>query len=149
DTFQLIGPNGPVSPLNIEFRRRGASVQLTYPLLAVGNYQMQLQAAKITDLAGNALGTTTVTNSFQVAPYSKVWMNPSGGFWDVPGNWDNGTVPGPTDTVLIDRPGNVPITFRTGTTLIRSLMSNNPFTLSGGILTVSQTVQVNNVFTMT
>ena len=50
-----------------------------------------------------------------------VWVNPAGGFWDDPNNWDTGVVPGPTDDVLIDVPGDVTITYRSGATTINSL----------------------------
>ena len=55
-----------------------------------------------------------------------------------------GQLPGINDEVLINVPGTVTITHRTGDTNIKSLTSNNIFTLTGGTLTVSETVQVNN-----
>jgi hypothetical protein len=146
-TFQLIGPNGAVTPLSIQFRSNNTIVELTYPALARGNYQVVIAAAAVSDAAGIPLGAATITNHFQIN-YSEIWINPSGGLWDVASNWSTGVVPGPNDNVLIDQPGNITVTYRTGTTAIQSLLSDNAFILSGGTLIVNQTVQVNNTFTI-
>jgi len=53
-------------------------------------------------------------------------------------------VQGPDDDVLIDVPGNMTVTHRSGSTQIKSLLSNSAFTLSGGTLSIAQTVRVNN-----
>jgi hypothetical protein len=148
-TFQLTGPGSQViAPTTIDFRRGGATVELKYPELAVGNYQFVVNAAAVTDRAGNALGTGNQTTNFQVKQYSATWVNANGGDWSNPANWLTGVVPGAGDDVLINVPGNVTITFSTGTTHIHSLHSTDAFTLSAGTLQVDTAVQVDNNFTI-
>src|SRR5262249_10345959 len=137
DAIHLIGPNGEVAPLNVQFRRNNGSVQLTYPTLALGSYQLVIDSAEVKSRSEIALGSAAVTSSFTVTQYSAVWANSSSGFWDVASNWDTGKVPVFGDDVFINAPGAT-ITYRTGTTQIRSLTSNSAFTLSGGTLTIAQ-----------
>ncbi len=146
-TFKLEGPSGVISPLNIQFTNNNASIQLTYPALGLGNFAVVIDAPAVTDTDGNALGTTTITNHFQIN-YSEIWMNPNGGDWSVATNWSTGVVPGPGDTVLIDEPGNITITYSTGTTTIQSLTSNDALVISGGTLNVTQTMLVNNTLSL-
>ena len=146
--IRLVGPGGPVVPTNIQFRNGDRTVQLTYPALQGGAQQLVIDHAAITDRAGNALGAGTQTINFTIVPATTVWINPAGGFWDVASNWDTGVVPGKFDDVLVDNAGVATITYRSGTTEIRSLSSNNPLVITGGTLTVAQTVQVNNTFTL-
>src|SRR5262249_61618155 len=112
-----------VDPDNIQFRMGDRGVQVTYPALVAGSYQLTLDTASITDRAGNPLGNSPLVTHFtkvdQVLPVR--WINPNGGFWDDPNNWDTGAVPGPADDVAIDMPGNVSITYRSGNTTVRSL----------------------------
>jgi len=130
----------------VQFINNGAGLRLTYGAFALGNYSLSINAPAVKDRAGNALGATPTTSSFIVRAATAVWANVGGGFWDVPANWESGVVPGPADDVLISMPGNVPITFRTGNAAIRSLATDNPLVLSGGILNVAETVQLNNSF---
>ena len=146
--IRLVGPGGHVPPINIQFRNGDRTVQLTYPALQSGAQQLVIERTAITDRAGNALGASTQTINFSIVPATAVWVTPGGGFWDVASNWDTGVVPGKFDDVLVDVAGGATITYRSGTTEIRSLSSNNPFTITGGTLTVAQTVQVNNTFTL-
>ena len=60
------------------------------------------------------------------------WINPAGGFWDDPANWEGGVLPGPNDNVLIDVPGDVTIIHRTGLTVINRLISRESLALTGG-----------------
>ena len=147
--IQLIGPSGAVTPTDIQVRTGGRTVQFTYAPLTIGSYQVVINKAAVKDLAGNAIGVGTTSSSFTIVQATAVFTNAAGGgFWDVAGNWDGNVLPTATDDVLIDAPGNVTIIYRQGTSEIRSLTSANPFTLSGGTLTVSATVQVNNTFTL-
>src|SRR6185295_16723985 len=92
---------------------RDTIVQLTYPQLEAGDYQIVIKSANVRDRAGNAIGATDTVITFKVAgQFSAKWINPAGGFWDVAANWDTGVVPGADDDVLIDVPGNVTITYR-------------------------------------
>src|SRR6185295_5107686 len=106
-------------------------------------------SANINDRAGNSLGATNFVSHFTVKAATAVFVNPTGGNWDNPANWDTQQVPGANDDVLIDtgNPSAV-VTFRQGNVTVRSLVSNNPLTLTGGVLNVTTTVQVNNAFTL-
>ena len=62
------------------------------------------------------------------------------GFWDVPSNWIGGVVPGTNDDAVI---GTQSVTYRTGTTTVKSITAQKDFFLTGGTLTattISQTV---------
>jgi hypothetical protein len=76
------------------------------------------------------------------------FINPAGGEWDTPANWSTGQLPGPTDDVVINVPGNVAITHNgpgggvVSSDTVHSLVCNNPFLLSSlnsGSLTVLST----------
>ncbi len=151
--FQVIAPNSTVlTPESIQFRDDDRTVQLTLPMLQLGTYQFAIDAAAITDRSGNPLGSSNLTSSFTVLQYSAVWINPNGGDWSTPSNWESGVVPGPGDSVLIDVTnieGDRPtITFDSGFTEITSLLSYDPLTLAGGILQVDATMEVDNTFTL-
>ena len=91
-TFQLIGPSGVVTPLNIQFRRNNASIQLTYPTLVAGSYQLVIDAAAITDVPGNRLGSTPIHQQLPDLPLH--------GSLDQPERWFLGQ-PHPTGTVAL------------------------------------------------
>ncbi|HQU42601.1 MAG TPA: choice-of-anchor D domain-containing protein [Pirellulales bacterium] len=150
DTFTLVGPGGAIALEDVEFRLRNTEVQLTLPpgTLAAGDYQLVINAPELKDMAGNELGAASITSSFTIAQYSDVWINAAGGDWNTASNWDSGKVPGPNDDVLIDVPGGVTIIHGSGTSVIRSLLSEDGFTLSGGSLSASQSIEVDGVFTL-
>ncbi|HMF38210.1 MAG TPA: hypothetical protein VKF17_16310, partial [Isosphaeraceae bacterium] len=75
------------------------------------------------------------------------WSVNSSGDWDVPTNWSSGTLPGPGDDVVIDKPG-VTVTYRIGSSTIHSLDDQDAFVLSGGTLTASTTLQVKGSFSL-
>jgi hypothetical protein len=66
--FTLINSsNQTIVPENIQFRDGDRTIQLTYPALAVGNYQLVIDAAQLSDRAGNALGVEDVIKMFSIA----------------------------------------------------------------------------------
>jgi hypothetical protein len=66
--FTLINSsNQTIVPENIQFRDGDRTIQLTYPALAVGNYQLVIDAAQLSDRAGNALGVEDIIKSFNIA----------------------------------------------------------------------------------
>ncbi len=75
------------------------------------------------------------------------WVGGSGD-WNTPGNWSTGALPGANDDVVIDRPGDITVTHSSAANSVKSLLSEEAFVLSGGSLTVSGTVQVNNGFSI-
>ena len=75
------------------------------------------------------------------------WVFDGDGFWDVGSNWSTGQAPQPGDDVVIDRPaGNYTITHRSGTSQINSLAGSERLVVSGGVLEVAGSVQIDNDF---
>ena len=76
------------------------------------------------------------------------WVGGSGD-WNTATNWSTGALPGPGDDVVISPVDmSSTITHSSGAHTVNSLMSQVAFQLTGGSLTVSNTVQVNNTFTL-
>jgi len=57
-------------------------------------------------------------------------------------------LPGPGDDVVIDRPGTIIVTNSSGFHSVKSVLCQEGFVFSGGSLTVSNTMQVNNGFVL-
>ncbi|MBI3847133.1 MAG: hypothetical protein HY292_21100 [Planctomycetes bacterium] len=106
-------------------------------------------AAPVTLIGKNHISWYVLTLNVRAA-FDVAWAVDADGFWDVPSNWSTGVVPGANDRVLIDRPaGNFTITVRQPGAVAERILSEERLTIvSGGELTVSGTVQVNNVFTL-
>jgi hypothetical protein len=79
------------------------------------------------------------------------WVGTAGGGdgqnWSDPLNWSGGALPGPQDDVTITLVAGT-INHAAGNDSIKSLHSSDPLNLSGGSLTVSGIVEVDNTFTM-
>jgi hypothetical protein len=75
------------------------------------------------------------------------WLGGSGD-WGAATNWSTGTLPGANDDVVVGSGASITVTHSSGTDTVKSLTSQQAFQLSGGTLTVSGTVQVNNTFTL-
>jgi hypothetical protein len=75
------------------------------------------------------------------------WIGGSGD-WNTATNWSTGVLPGANDGVLIGAGASITVTHSSGTHAVKSIQSQQAFVLSGGSLTVSNTVQVNNTFTL-
>jgi hypothetical protein len=145
--FTLTGPKGIV-PLNFVVSPDDEHVTLSGTgLLPVGSYTFTVNAPAITDLAGNALGSAALTWTFDVSRTYN-WTNTAGGDWSNPANWDRGQLPGPYDNAVINVAGNAVITHSQGNDTIADLTSANPIQLTGGVLAVTGTVQVNNTFSL-
>ncbi len=108
--------------------------------------------------------------SVDVLPATDYWINPNGGDWDTPSNWSTGSVPGPSDVVVIDL-GYVTITHSSSTAdAVNSLaipasdvtlnlsngslaLSNSNIavnlTMSGGTLSTAGTLTVNGAMDWT
>jgi hypothetical protein len=156
-TFELTGPAGVVTPLSIRTRERGSAVEFVYPPLQ-GDYQFVLHAPDVRDRVGNPLGAGNMVRSFRVGNIVRVptinWIGRADGFWDDVNNWDAGRLPNEMDDVKIDVPGGGTVTFRNANpfpeppfaSTVRSLVSNNAFSITSGALTVTETMQVNSTF---
>ena len=83
--------------------------------------------------------------TFHVSAATVSWVGSSGD-WNIATNWSTGALPGAADDVVIDRPGALTITHSAGAHTVRSIQSEEALTVSGGSLTVSNTVQVNAPF---
>src|SRR4051794_26929362 len=75
------------------------------------------------------------------------WTGGSGD-WNTPSNWSGAALPGPDDDVVIDQPANITVTHLSGDHTVKSVRSEERFVLSGGSVTVSGTLQVNNTFAL-
>ena len=79
----------------------------------------------------------------------RTWKNPIDGFWDVPNNWVGDLLPLEGDDVLISFANDdITTEHRTGNTSLNEFTSDEAFVLSGGTLTVANTVSINNTFTL-
>jgi hypothetical protein len=70
------------------------------------------------------------------------WINPAGGDWSDASNWATGTVPGPNDDVFIDAPGTYTVTLSSGDTVVNSITTDHPISLTGGTLDVDGRLQL-------
>ena len=69
--------------------------------------------------------------------------------WTNPGNWSSDAVPGSTDVVTINVPGNVTIQIASGAQTVLSLTSSDALSITGGSLTVTAgTSQENGALTV-
>src|SRR4029078_8668430 len=84
---------------------------LSFSPLAAGQHALIISAAAVKDLDGIAVGAADFTSTFNIVLASIRWTNAAGGSWQVRGNWSGNRVPGPTDDVDIDVPGDVTITY--------------------------------------
>src|SRR5512137_41174 len=91
-----------------------------------------------------ALVTVAVTASIRPTPAPAAtvnWVGPSGGFWDIAGNWSPG-LPGSTDDALL---GAFDTEFRTGSVTIRSFTGTGLLRVTGGTLQVTQASSIGSV----
>src|ERR1041384_8882720 len=103
-------------------------------------------AAKVLIVLCTALGTGALPE-LPLFAATNFWMGASGD-WNSSTNWSTGTLPSANDDVIIDVPAQITVTHSTGADTIRSLLCQESLVLSGGTLTVSNTMQVNNGFTL-
>lgn len=126
-------------------------------LKAEGECEVPASGAGVTLVFGVAstVGTIVATGSGKllVTPVVRLgesvvttvrWINPNGGDWNTASNWSTGVLPTADQDVIIDIAVTNPITHSAGTTQIKSLTSTQPFMLSGGALTISGPLQIDN-----
>lgn len=98
-------------------------------------------AAQIRATAAGVTGTATLTvNDPQGAV---IWLGTVDGNWDTPGNWSGGTVPGPTNDVVIRNGPNTPDLSTSG--VVRTLILEAPAVLDlsdGALLVVAGDLDV-------
>src|SRR5262249_57220306 len=64
--FELIGPAGAVAPRGLRLRQDATLLDLHYPALAEGDYQIVIHTAAVTDRVGNPLANGDVVSIFHV-----------------------------------------------------------------------------------
>ena len=149
DNFQFMDSSGAlITPEVVTLAASDRLVTLTFAPLIAGNYQLVIHAANVTDRAGNTLGSSDIVTSFAIVSATIAWINPNGGNWDEPTNWDTGVVPGSSDQVAISTEGNATVTYRQGSTTVQSIVSTVPLSLTGGTINVASTVEVDSTFTV-
>src|SRR5271157_1326564 len=77
------------------------------------------------------------------AAQTVTWIGGSGD-WNTATNWSTGALPGPTNDVVIGSGPGITVTHSSGAHTVNSIFSQQAFVVSGGSLTVSNTIQVNN-----
>lgn len=75
------------------------------------------------------------------------WIGGSGD-WNTATNWSSSALPGPEDDVVIDVPDLVTVTHASGDHTVRSIVCEEAFTLSGGALSASGTMQIGSALTL-
>ncbi len=69
DNFKVFDANDNLLvPQNIQQLNDGKTVELNFVTLAEGAYRLEINAAQITDLSGNALGSENIINTFSIEP---------------------------------------------------------------------------------
>ncbi len=144
----------------IELVASGQQLVVESANLAEGSYGLTLDGSIITDRFGNFLdgngdgvGGDDFVLSFSVSDvqFTKFWISDASGSWNDAFNWSGGTVPGPSDSVLIDRAsGDYQISIDNGFSLpeaeCASLYSTERIRIFGNTLNCPGTVQVDNTF---
>jgi hypothetical protein len=75
------------------------------------------------------------------------WIGGSGD-WNTATNWSTDALPGTIDDVVINAGTAITVTISSGTHVVKSILSQQTFVLSGGTLSVLNTMQVNNNFNL-
>ncbi len=147
--FRLIGPGGAsVEVQSEQLRLRDRQVQVTFASLAIGDYRLEIDGAKIHDRAGNTLADGVVATNFHLQQFSVEWIATTGGNWNTAANWSTGVVPVATDDVLINLPTGSVVTFGSGTAAVASITTTCGFTMTGGALIVSGAANFGQLLTV-
>ncbi|MDA1053499.1 MAG: Ig-like domain-containing protein [Planctomycetota bacterium] len=144
------GDDTPVALDRIESLSPQRVVVYTKNPLPEGRYRLTGNASVLADVAGNQVNAPVgiTFTSFEFDEQNAVaWISDTDGDWNQPGNWSTGEVPGPNDTVILDRKlANPKITLSSGNIRIRSLIAREEFVMNGGSLTVTEASQVDARF---
>ena len=109
-------------------------------LLKSGRCSKQTNASRM--LRRQLCAFLLLTAILQVEGATVTWVGPSGD-WSAAANWSTGSLPGPSDDVMIPAGTSITVTHSTGTDSVNSIVCNQTFTLSGGSLSVTTTLQAN------
>ncbi|MFO0969304.1 MAG: LamG-like jellyroll fold domain-containing protein [Gemmataceae bacterium] len=108
---------------------------------AIGGYRRSV-TVRATD---GVAAFDTKSFSIQVA---SLWVGGSGD-WNTTANWSNNTLPGANDDVYISVAGTQTVTHSSGSHTVRSIYSDENFTVSGGTLTVNGDMTINGNLSIT
>ncbi len=152
--FRLVGPDadpvdilsspaGNVFPLiDLQARKQNTEIQLTYARFVPGEYELFVNQAAVTDAAGNPLGNSEqVLLRFTVLDADSVFVNPLGGAWTEPDNWDTGEIPRPGDEVHLATDAGSTVILN-GLFSLKKLTGLGNVSLSSGVLDVEQTIEL-------
>ncbi len=127
-------------PTNPDFNR-GCTRMGEFPLRSRWGEGLRVRCAFLL-----AALTQLSTLNFQLSA-AVTWIGGSGD-WNTPVNWTTGALPRPDEDVVMGVPGSITVPNPSGTHSIKSLPSQEALVLSDDSLTISNTIQVNNTFTL-
>jgi hypothetical protein len=102
---------------------------------------MKMRLGKV----ASAIAVNILIFSISLSAATVTWVGGSGD-WNTAANWSSGALPGINDDVVIN-PTNtaITVTHSSGSHAVNSLTGQVAFQLNGGTLTVSNSVQVDNI----
>ncbi|MBI5755929.1 MAG: tandem-95 repeat protein, partial [Nitrospirae bacterium] len=138
---------------SVASRPSGSNATLTNPTATnpaftpdvAGTYIVQLIVND--GIADSAPSTVAVTVTF-CGPDTVNWITNANGLWQTAGNWSTGVLPGPSDDVCIDVPGDITVTHSQGADSISSLRSNEAIVLSGGSISIANSAVLSGALTL-
>jgi hypothetical protein len=145
-TFSVVDAHGNAIPSStLELVNGGQTVVATFASLPTGKYQFLIDAANVTDRAGNALGASPLVTDFNTgAQFTDTWISPNGGDWNNAANWSAGRVPTAADSVLLQLAPGATVTLGSGSQAVASLTEQG-----GGTLTLGGTASLSVVGALT
>jgi hypothetical protein len=115
------------------------AAMLDFPTpLPEGRYRARLTTG-VKDMTGHPLEEPF---EWQFSNNSVAWIGGASGSWHDPAQWSTGAVPGDGDSVVIDVPGDLTITFNRDAVRLRRILCGNNLEIAGGALTVDETIEV-------
>ena len=148
NTFLVMDASGNQVPGTVTYQATSTQAVFTASApLATGRFYMATVKAGVRAISGlNTLADYPWVFWTTGVSASVFWVGADGD-WNSPANWSTGTLPGPTDDVLIDRPDlDLTVTISTGTNTIRSLTCAERLRMTGGSLAISQTSVITRNF---
>jgi hypothetical protein len=143
----------PIQHSLVELDRRLVVAPMNAPS---GALELRLDGALISDRAGNLLdgdGDSMAGGDFVLVfeavdvTFTKSWVADANGAWSNGSNWSAGSVPGPSDAALINRPGDLTVSVLEDAATDR-LYSFERMNLQGGTLSLLGTSELNRLVTL-
>jgi hypothetical protein len=84
----------------------------------------------------------------RILPAGVTWINPAGGDWDTPANWDAGRIPGAADDVMIPQ-AEITVTHSSSAAdAVRSLTSEAALAITNGSLSLATPSTIDNTLAL-